>query len=60
MKSLDVMVKQCEGLVDTTGVSDWENGFLTHVVAIVSDRGTKALTTNQVASLTQIYERHFA
>lgn len=60
MKSIDIMIKQCEGLVGTEDLSDWEDGFLTHVVAIAKDRGTKALTVNQVARLDEIYRKHFA
>lgn len=60
MKSIDQIVKQCEGLIDTEDVSVWESGFLTHVVAIVADRGTTALTANQVTCLANIHKRHFA
>lgn len=60
MKSLDQMASQCEGLLGTADVSPWESGFLTHVIAIVAERGTKALTNNQAACLERIYNQHFA
>lgn len=54
------MVKQCEGLIGTKDVSAWENGFLIHVASVVADRGTPALTANQVACVERLHKQHFA
>jgi hypothetical protein len=60
VKSLDQMVKQCQGLIGTADVSAWESGFLEHIAAVVEARGTTVLTANQTACLERIYNKHFA
>lgn len=61
MASLNTMVKQCAGLIDTKDVTDWENGFLKSVVATTKEgKDTSRLTEPQVNSLERIYGKHFS
>lgn len=61
MASTNTMLQQCAGLVDTTDVSDWENGFLKSVLER-SQQGRRPdlLSEAQVTKLEQIHRKHFA
>ena len=61
MASTNTMLKQVAGLVDTTDVSDWENGFLKNVLER-SQQGNRPdlLTPAQVETLESIHGKHFA
>lgn len=61
MKSLGQKIAQLEGLIDTTDVSEWENGFLRSIVARTSSgKNTGTLTEKQVETAERIYGKHFA
>lgn len=62
MKSLKQKVDQLEGLIDTTDVSDWENGFLKNIAQMVHscNGSTARLTERQVEILDRIWGKHFA
>lgn len=59
MKSVQQMAKQCEGLLDTKDVSEWENDFLHGFTSRVSFPGFTP-TEKQVEVLERIYKKHFA
>lgn len=60
MASLNIMVKKCAGLVDTTDVSDWENQFLKSVVEKTGEgRDTTSLTEKQIDVLQRLHSKHF-
>jgi hypothetical protein len=58
MKSVSQMVNQCEGLIDTTDVTDWENEFLTSVLE--QHKAGKTLSPKQAEIVERIYGKHFA
>jgi len=61
MASLNTMVRQCAGLVDTKDVDHRTNDFLKRVVAQTNGGdNTTSLTERQISWLEDIYERHFA
>ncbi len=60
MKSVAQKLQQCEGLIDTRDVNDWENGFLKGLVASSRDGDTTHLTQKQVEVLDRIHGKHFA
>lgn len=60
MKSVRQKIQQCEGLIDTRDVNDWENGFLKGLAASTTDGDTTHLTQKQVEVLERIYGKHFA
>lgn len=61
MASLNTMVRQCAGLVDTTDVSEWENQFLKSVLERTANGdNTTSLTEAQIDSLENIHSKHFS
>lgn len=62
MKSLAQKLAQCEGLIDTTDLNPFENGFLKGVTDTVRERGgdTTRLSEKQVDVIERIYGKHFA
>jgi hypothetical protein len=58
--STNVMLKKCEGLIDTTDVNEWENGFLQSILDL-TERGTRPdrLTPRQLETLMGIYGKNF-
>ena len=60
MKSVEQMLKQCEGLIDTVDATPFENGFLKGVTDFVKDNGTTRLSEKQLAVIERIYNKHFA
>lgn len=61
MASTNTMLKQCAGLVDTSDVTDWQNGFLKSVLER-AENGNRPdlLSEKQLEVLESIYKRHFA
>ncbi len=61
MASTNTMLKQCAGLVDTSDVTDWQNGFLKSVLER-SENGSRPdlLSEKQLEVLESIHRRHFA
>lgn len=61
MKSLAQMIAQCEGLLGTKDVTEWESEFLQNIVER-TDHGkdTHSLTGRQVQIVERIYDKHFA
>lgn len=61
MKSTAQMLEQCKGLIDTSDVTEWENGFLKNVTARAERAsGATALSGPQVDCLEKIWRKHFA
>lgn len=61
MKSLAQKIKQCEGLIGTRDVTDWEGEFLQSVVDRSSaGEDTTRLSPKQVEVVERIYSKHFA
>lgn len=61
MASINTMVRQCAGLIDTKDVSDWENNFLKSVNEKTRQgNNTSSLSEAQVEKLEQIYSKHFS
>lgn len=58
MKSVSQMAEQCEGLIDTSDVTPWENEFLKSVVEKEAER-PGYLSAPTVEKLKQIYDKHF-
>lgn len=60
--SLGIMLEQLEGLLETSDLTDWENGFITDQCRryCAAGRKTSVLTDRQVEKIEQIYRRHFA
>ena len=58
MKSTAQKIDQCEGLIDTTDVSQWESAFLTSMV-LGKDAGCN-FSEKQLDILESIYNKHFA
>ncbi len=61
MKSLRQKIAQLEGLIGTTDVTDWEDGFLRSLIDRTA-RGehTAELTEKQLDVIERIYGKHFA
>lgn len=61
MKSLNQMIKQLNGLIDTEDLTDWENNFVGDIVEKTQDGeicGT--MSDRQVTTIERIWRRHFA
>jgi hypothetical protein len=59
--SVRTMLLQVAGLVDTTDVNDWENGFLKSVLRISEDGARSSrLTEKQIERLEEVWRKHFA
>lgn len=60
MASLNTMVKKCEGLIDTSDVSDWENRFLKNIAEQTAHGdNTSSLSENQIGRLEEIHAKNF-
>ena len=61
MKSIGQMIRQIDGLKDTTQVNDWENKFIHDIVEKTNEGNrTTGLSEKQVECIERIYGRHFA
>lgn len=61
MKSLGQKIQQCEGLLGTSDLSAWEEGFLQGVVERTSKGAdTTSLTAKQVDVIEKLHAKHFA
>jgi hypothetical protein len=61
MKSIAQKLQQCEGLIGTKDVTDWESEFLGSVLERSNGgKDTTTLTTRQVDVIEGIYRRNFA
>jgi len=58
MKSTAQKIDQCEGLIDTTDVSEWESNFLSSLV--VGKQQGFSFSEKQLDILDRIYNKHFA
>jgi hypothetical protein len=59
--SLNLMVKRCIGLLDTTDVSDWENEFLKSIIQRSKyGEDTTKLSTKQVEVIERLFNKHFS
>ena len=59
--SIHTMLEQCEGLIGTDDVTEWENDFLISICNEVEHhRGTSALSDRQVSVIERIWKKHFA
>lgn len=61
MRSINEMVRQVAGLIDTKDVSYWENEFINSVYQR-SNKGsnTTVLSSRQVEIIEEIWKKHFA
>lgn len=61
MKSIGQMLEMCDGLRDTTDISDWENGFLTGLLEryLLAKKSTSDFSDKQVEMIEHIYNKHF-
>ncbi len=62
MPSIGTMIEQLDGLRDTDALTDWENEFVTSVVARyqAANKDTRALSAKQVEKIENIWREHFA
>lgn len=62
MKSLAQKLEQCEGLLGTKAVNDFETKWLSDNVRRyrASNRSTSWMSDRQIDVLEQIYDKHFA
>lgn len=61
MKSIGQKIKQVTGLIGTSDVSEWEDGFLQSIKERTNDgERTTHLTAKQVEKIEAIYRKHFA
>lgn len=62
MPSIGTMIEQLDGLRDTDALTDWENEFVTSVVARYqgANKDTRALSAKQVEKIENIWRKHFA
>lgn len=61
MKSLGTKIQQCEGLLGTKDVNEWQDNFLRNMLDLTNGGAdTTRLSPKQAAIVEQIYERHFA
>ena len=59
--SIGTMIRQLEGLLDTSDVNDWENTFLHGVCdRTVGGLETRKLSEKQIARIEELWARHFA
>lgn len=60
--SLTVMLRQCEGLIDTVDVTEWENEFLRDVAERwhAEKERTVWMSGKQIQVLERIWKKHFA
>lgn len=59
--SVRTQLLQLAGLVDTTDVSNWENGFLKNVLeATEQGARTSRLTEKQLERIEELWRKHFA
>lgn len=58
MKSVQQMCEQCEALLGTKDVSEWESSFLASVLE--QHRAGRSLSPKQADVLVRIYEKHYA
>jgi len=61
MISTNKMLEKLAGLVDTTDVNDWENEFLTSILALTQNgKLPSVLSDKQVECMERIYRKHLA
>lgn len=61
MKSIGVMIKQVESLINTDDLTTWENDFISSVCAQVkaNKSSTANLSNKQVEIVQRVYNKHF-
>jgi hypothetical protein len=55
-----LMIEKLSGSVGTNELSEWENSFVGDLVDKIDGQPHLALTPNQLATLTRIYDKVFA
>lgn len=61
MKSIGQKLQQCEGLIGTKDVNDWESEFLGNVLERSNGgKDTTKLTAKQIEVVERIYNRNFS
>lgn len=61
MKSIGSQIKQLAGLLGTSDISEWEQGFITNILEQTNDGElTVHLTGKQVNRIEEIYQKHFS
>lgn len=60
MNSTRVMVDKLEGLLGTEDLNDWEQKFVTDMVARRDENRLTGLSERQVRSLQNLHDKHFA
>jgi hypothetical protein len=62
MKSVGQMLGMCDGLRDTKDISEWENKFLTNMLAryLLANKNTSSFSDKQVEQIDRIYHKHFS
>lgn len=59
--SINTMLEQCEGLIGTDDITEWENDFLISICNEVEHhRGATSLSDRQVSVIERIWKKHFA
>lgn len=58
MKSTRQMIEQCEGLLGTGDVNEWEGKFINTLLRFKEN--TARLSEKQIEILERIYNKHFA
>lgn len=71
MKSLNAMIEQLEGLLGTSDLTDWEEGFVAGICEQYNEakefkkkypdarEPTHFLTVKQITPIENIYKKHF-
>ncbi len=60
--SIGTMIEQIDGLRDTTGLTEWEQGFVTSILQryLLANKDTQTLSGKQVEVIERIYRKHFS
>lgn len=60
MVSIGTMIKQCEGLIGTKDISEWEGDFIESILEkTLNGATTISLSLKQVEIVERIYKKHF-
>lgn len=60
MTSTRVMVDKLEGLLGTEDLNEWEQKFVTDMVARRDENRLAGLSERQIVSLQHLHDKHFA
>lgn len=58
MTSVKTMIEQLEGLLNTSDINAWEQGFIGGMIKYKRD--TTTLSERQIEIIERIYNKHFA